>query len=108
MRAATDDDAAIAEAHARSVVHLEHTLGIARESDLQGLVIHHHALVTLANWVYIWGHWPLIAVSAAWLFRHRPEAYRLHADRDLRVGCDRHDHLPRLSRRASAADGHRV
>ena len=34
-------------------------------------------LVTLANWVYIWGHWPVTAVSAAWLFRHRPEAYRL-------------------------------
>ena len=33
--------------------------------------------MTLANWVYIWGHWPLIAVSAAWLFRHRPDAYRL-------------------------------
>jgi hypothetical protein len=77
VRAATDDDAGIAEAHAASVVHLERTLGIAREGDLQGLVIHHHALVTLANWVYIWGHWPLIAVSAAWLFRHRPDAYRL-------------------------------
>ena len=33
--------------------------------------------MTLANWVYIWGHWPLIAVSAAWLFLHRPEGYRL-------------------------------
>jgi membrane-associated phospholipid phosphatase len=77
VRAATSDDAALADAHARSLVHLEHTLGIAREADLQGLVIHHHVLVTLANWVYIWGHWPLIAVSAAWLFRRRPEAYRL-------------------------------
>jgi hypothetical protein len=77
VRAATSDDAANAEAHARSLVRLEETLGIAREGDVQGLVIHHHALVTLANWVYIWGHWPLIAVSAAWLFRHRPEGYRL-------------------------------
>ena len=77
MRAATDDDAGPAEAHARSLVHLEHTLGIAREGDLQRLIIDHHWLVTLANWVYIWGHWPLIAVSAAWLFRYRPDAYRL-------------------------------
>jgi membrane-associated phospholipid phosphatase len=77
VRAATDDDAGPAEAHARSLVHLEHTLGIAREGALQRLIIDHHWLVTLANWVYIWGHWPLIAVSAAWLFRHRPEAYRL-------------------------------
>ena len=77
MRAATDDKASLAEAHARSLVHLEHTLGIERESDLQRVVIDHHWLVTLANWVYIWGHWPLIAVSAIWLFRHRPDAYRL-------------------------------
>ena len=66
-----------ANAHARSLVHLEQMLGIAREGDLQRLIIHHHTLVTLANWVYIWGHWPLIVVSAAWLFRHRPDAYRL-------------------------------
>jgi membrane-associated phospholipid phosphatase len=58
-------------------VQLESRLGIAREGDLQRLIIDHHWLVTLANWVYIWGHWPLIAVSAAWLFRHRPDAYRL-------------------------------
>jgi membrane-associated phospholipid phosphatase len=76
VRAATDDKAGVAVAHARSLMRLEHALGIARERDFQDLVIHHHWLVTLANWVYIWGHWPLIAVSAAWLFRRRFEAYR--------------------------------
>jgi membrane-associated phospholipid phosphatase len=76
VRAATTNQAALAEAHARSLMRLEHTLGIARESDLQELILDHHSLVTVANWVYIWGHWPLIAVSAAWLFRHRPDAYR--------------------------------
>jgi hypothetical protein len=53
VRAVTIDRAGAAQAHARSVVHLEHTLGIAREADLQDLVIDHHALVTLANRVYI-------------------------------------------------------
>jgi hypothetical protein len=77
VRAATSHEAGPAVAHARSLVQLEKTLGIAREGDLQGLIIGHHELVTLANWVYIWGHWPLIAISAAWLFRHRPDAYRL-------------------------------
>jgi membrane-associated phospholipid phosphatase len=76
VRAATSGQAEVAEAHARSLVHLEQTLGIAREGDLQELILDHHVLVTLANWVYIWGHWPLIAISAAWLFRHRPDAYR--------------------------------
>jgi PAP2 superfamily len=77
VRAATIDRVPAAEAHARSVVHLEHVLGIAREHALQDLVIHHRVLVAIANWVYIWGHWPLIAISAVWLFRHRPDAYRL-------------------------------
>ena len=77
VRAATDSKAGLAEAHARSLVHLEHKLGIAREGDVQSVIIDHHWLVTLANWVYIWGHWPLIAVSAVWLFRYRPDAYRL-------------------------------
>ena len=77
VRAATSDDATVAEAHARSLVHLERVLGIAREGDLQRLIIDHHTLVTLANWVYIWGHWPLIALSAVWLFIHRPDGYRL-------------------------------
>ena len=77
VRAATSDDATTAEAHARSLVHLEQVLGIAREGDLQRLIIDHHTLVTLANWVYIWGHWPLIALSAVWLFIHRPDGYRL-------------------------------
>ena len=35
VRAATSGQASVAEAHARSLVHLEHTLGIAREADLQ-------------------------------------------------------------------------
>jgi hypothetical protein len=77
VRAATDDAAGVAGAHARSVVQFERALGIAREADLQHLIIGHHWLVTFANWVYIWGHWPLIAVSAAWLFHNRPDAYRL-------------------------------
>jgi membrane-associated phospholipid phosphatase len=77
VRAATTGKAGPATAHARSIIELEQTLGIAREGDLQRLILGHHALVTLANWVYIWGHWPLIAVSAAWLFRHRPDGYRL-------------------------------
>ena len=92
MRAATSDDAGPANAHARSIVHLEHVLGIAREGDLQRLIIHHHTLVTLANWVYIWGHWPLIAVSAAWLFRYRPDAYRL-CERPSSPRARRHDDL---------------
>ncbi len=77
VRAATRNSAAEAQAHARSLFHLERTLGIAWEASLQNRILGDHALVTLANWVYIWGHWPVIAVSAVWLFHNRPSGYRM-------------------------------
>ena len=36
------------------------------------------AAETLANWVYIWGHWPVIIVTMVWLaWRHRDVFLRL-------------------------------
>ena len=29
-------------------------------------------LVTAANWIYMWGHWPVIAFVALWLVTRRP------------------------------------
>ena len=34
-------------------------------------------LVMLANWIYIWGHWPVILGAAIALHRYRPERYHL-------------------------------
>ena len=35
-------------------------------------------LETLANWVYVWGHWPVIVATMVWLvWRHRPQFLRL-------------------------------
>jgi hypothetical protein len=76
VRAATVDREPAALAHARSLVHLERTLGIDVEADVQGAIANQHLLVTLANWVYIWGHWPVIAMAAVWLFHRHPAAYR--------------------------------
>ena len=63
-------------ANARRVVDLEQLLGIHIEEELQDLILGSHALVTLANWVYIWGHWPFIATVAAWLVVSHPAEYR--------------------------------
>jgi hypothetical protein len=32
--------------------------------------------MTLMNWVYIWGHWPVIAAVLLWLFLRHPDGYR--------------------------------
>ena len=64
--------------HARDVVTLERWLGINVESTLQTPVRSSAALETLANWVYIWGHWPVIVVTMVWLaWRHRDGFLRL-------------------------------
>ena len=77
VRAVSEGSAAAAHRHARELVRLERALGIYWEHALQRAVLPHDLLVDAANWVYIWGHWPVIALSALWLFRHQPDTYRL-------------------------------
>ena len=44
---------------------------------MQSPVVASDALVTLANWVYIWGHWPVILATASILYVLRRERYYL-------------------------------
>lgn len=74
VRGRTEAGFETASAHAFDVLALEDRLGIDHERWAQGLVIDHVWLVTLANWIYIWGHWPVIIVTLAWLYAsHRYE-----------------------------------
>jgi hypothetical protein len=54
------------------LVSLEERLGLFREATLQGWIVGHDWLVTLANAVYIYGHWPVVIGTLTWLLvRHR-------------------------------------
>jgi hypothetical protein len=75
-RGLTESDPLPAREHAQDLVALERSLGIFWEPALQGLTDGSHALVTLANWVYIWGHWPVIALTLGWLLMRHPAQYR--------------------------------
>ncbi len=66
-----------AEANAHSLLRVEARLGVDIEHWVQGLVLDHDVLVTLANWVYIWGHWPVIIATLAGLYRWHPAQFRL-------------------------------
>jgi len=78
VRDLTEGARQTAEANARSVTRLEEALGLDWERAMQEQVIDHSRLVTLANWVYMYGHWPVIIVTLAWLFvRHPPDFYLL-------------------------------
>jgi hypothetical protein len=77
VRAVTQGSHADAVEHARTLISLERWLGIYWEPALQDAITGQRWLVTLVNWVYIWGHWPLIAAVAVWLFAQHPEQFRV-------------------------------
>lgn len=78
VRGLTEGSAREAAANARLVVDFERALSLFWEPRLQDALLVSHALVTLVNWVYIWGHWPVIAVVGVWLFVRRRALYRVY------------------------------
>ena len=60
--------------NARDILHLEAFLGLDVEHELQRIILDWPSAVTLMNWIYVWGHWPVLAATAIWLFiSHRRE-----------------------------------
>jgi hypothetical protein len=66
-----------AVANARRVIDFERAIGIFAEERFQRPFTDSDLLTTLANWVYIYGHWPFIAVVALWLVVCHPAEYRV-------------------------------
>jgi len=77
VRGATEGGYAAAQANARLLVDLERDVGLYLEPALQRTVLNHEWVVTLMNWVYIWGHWPVIAAVLSWLAVRHPARFRL-------------------------------
>ena len=59
------------------ILDFEHWLGVDWEDGVQGAIAGRDALVTIANWIYIWGHWPVILSTAAALHVWRRDSYYL-------------------------------
>jgi membrane-associated phospholipid phosphatase len=67
VRGLTEGSTATAVEHAEDVLLLERTLGLDLEAGLQAAVAEVPAVVTVANWVYVWAHWPAIVATLLWL-----------------------------------------
>jgi len=76
VRGITVTDAQEALDHALHLVEIERSLGLFVEPSLQALVLGSDSLVAVMNWIYIWGHWPVIAAVLLWLFFAHPDGYR--------------------------------
>lgn len=80
VRNLTAGGATEAFANAHRVVSLEDALGIAWEHGLQSVTLRSSVLVDVANWIYIWGHWPVILSVATGLYLYRRRHYYLLRD----------------------------
>ena len=78
-----------AQAFHRSIdiIELEQTLGIFWEPDLQHAILQFDWGVNVANWTYVWGHWPVIVFAAAWLFLLHRDAYSVYRNAFLISGA---------------------
>ena len=77
VRHRTQGNPGTALANAHRIVDLERALGINWEGAVQSAALSSNALATLANWVYIFGHWPVILGVGTALYLCRPRHYYL-------------------------------
>jgi hypothetical protein len=76
-RGFTEADPSRALKHAQAVIDFEQRHHLHDELALQKLVLGHGRVIDVLNWIYIWGHWPVIVAVLIWLLRTHPEPYRL-------------------------------
>jgi hypothetical protein len=77
---------AIAYENAESIIQLQSWLGIFHEPTLQTWILGSDLLVKLANWVYIWGHWPVVVGTLIWLIVRYPRSFSLYRNAFLISG----------------------
>jgi hypothetical protein len=75
VRGLVKDQTTLARENAYRLIDYERSLRLFVELDLQEWVIQHEMLVNLMNWVYVWLHWPVIAIVLVWLFLNHPKEY---------------------------------
>jgi hypothetical protein len=76
IRGITDASVDVANGNAQDIVALERWLGIDVEGTVQAPVASSQTLATVANWVYVWGHWPVILTTMLWLMCQHRDAFR--------------------------------
>jgi hypothetical protein len=74
-RGATEAAYTDALSNARRLVSVERALGIYHEGAWQSWATQLPGLPTVMNWVYIWGHWPVIFGTLIWLALRHPRVY---------------------------------
>jgi PAP2 superfamily protein len=80
-------DSSDAFGHAANIIRFEQEMGIFFEPSLQGMIVDHEWLVTLFNWVYVWGYLPVIAAAALYLYVRHHDFYTRYRNAFLLSGA---------------------
>lgn len=75
VRGLTQGSRVQANHNAETVLRVEKWVGLDIETWAQDLVLDHRWVVTISNWTYIWGHWPVIIITLYSLHRWTPDDY---------------------------------
>jgi len=74
----TVGEASEAAKNARDLLDFEQIVGIDVEVAIQDVALDWPSLITLMNWVYVWGHWPVLAATTIWLFFRHPPTFLVY------------------------------
>ncbi|MGI9605670.1 MAG: phosphatase PAP2 family protein [Acidimicrobiales bacterium] len=78
VRGVTEGGEGVANRNADRLLTLEQRLGVDFEERLQEALLDNQWIVDVANWIYIWLHWPVIGATLVWLVaRHRDVFFEL-------------------------------
>ena len=77
VRGAVHGQGGVAFDNATRVIHIEKQLGIFHEAFLQQLILPKSWVVDFFNYLYIWGHLPVIIAVAVWLYMRHRDQYSL-------------------------------
>ena len=77
VRGLTEGGTTRAVTNAGRITELERSLGFFWEPSWQAAIGGSDFLIRAANWIYMYGHWPVIVSVAVWLALHRRTRYLL-------------------------------
>ena len=87
VRGVVEGRVEVAFSNADALIQVERSLGIFREVQLQSLIINNEFLVDFFNWVYIWGHLPVVGALAIWVYFFRRRIFARYRNAFLISGA---------------------
>jgi hypothetical protein len=87
IRGSVVDRAGEAMVRAFNLIALEQHLGIYWELQMQSWILDSYWAIKIMNWIYFWGHMPLVIIFAIWLYAWHRRTYTLVRNAFLASGA---------------------